>query len=888
MTWVYENVTERLDLESRYNALIHVQGETLDHLSEGVAVFGSDARLRLHNPSFAAIWSLDPELLAGSPHVADIVAACRRPGDDEAKWQRFTACVAGLDENRASVSGRMEHAEDWVIDYATVPLPDGQTMVTFVDVTDSVQVERALVDRNEALLAADSLKNAFIQHVSYELRSPLTNIIGFTQLMADAQVGPLNDKQREYTGYVMSSSMALLAIVNDILDLATIDAGIMELDLGEVDVIDAVSAVIEGLQDRVRETHVDLERDIPSDIGGFVADGKRVRQILFNLLANAIEFSEAGGHVRVSARRDGGMIELAVSDEGPGIPADFLEFVFDRFASRARSGGHGGAGLGLAIVKSLVALHHGTVDISSEEGRGATVTIRLPDAPAGRSRRGGRVRPAGPAGPVAAETLARTIDLADEAATIALAEDIAAILKPGDVVALSGGLGTGKTSLARALIRAVAGEPALEVPSPTFTLVQTYATPRLSLAHFDLYRIGGADELAEIGFEEAVAEGAVLVEWPERAGGLLPSERLDVTLEIAGTGRRAHLSGGSAWAPRLARSLAARAFLEAAGWSGATRRYLVGDASTRIYDRIADGDRRAVLMDWPTGRMLALDDPRARFRAHDVGAFLAVDEGLRALGLSAPEIHAVDRDAGFLLMEDLGTEGVVAGGAPIPERYALAIDVLAAIHAEPRPPVLPLPGGDTHPLIPLDAEALAPDIALFADWYVPHATGRPLGDEARAAFEALWAGLFARLGAGEQSWVLFDMQSPNLFWLPERQGLARLGIIDFQDMFLGPAAYDVAAICHDARATVPLALEADLRARYVAHRRAANSRFDAETFAESCAILAVARTLKNSWRLCPPRRQPGQARLFAAHAPPARLSCPILHRAGSVRPRALV
>jgi signal transduction histidine kinase len=378
MTWVYENVTERLDLESRYNSLIHVQGETLDHLTEGVAVFGSDGRLRLHNPSFAVIWGLDPALLDQKPHVVDIVAACRRAGDDEAAWMRFTASVAGLDESRSSVSGRMDRLDGRVVDYATVPLPDGQTMVTFVDVTDTVQVERALVERNEALEAADTLKNAFIHHVSYELRSPLTNIIGFTQLLADARVGALNERQRDYVGYVMSSSAALLAIVNDILDLATVDAGIMELDLAEVDIAATVDAAIEGLQDRIKESHVRLEKRIPPDIGAFIADSKRVRQILLNLLANAISFSSEGGSVSIGAGREGDMIAFTVSDEGAGIPRDFVGSVFDRFASKGSGTARGGVGLGLSIVKSFVGLHGGTVDIVSEEGMGATVTVRLP------------------------------------------------------------------------------------------------------------------------------------------------------------------------------------------------------------------------------------------------------------------------------------------------------------------------------------------------------------------------------------------------------------------------------------------------------------------------------------------------------------------------------
>ncbi len=381
MTWVYENVTERLDLESRYNALVSVQGETLDHLSEGVAVFGSDGRLRLHNPSFAAVWSLDPALFADSPHIVDIVAACRRPHDDEAMWRRFTTSVAGVDENRGSISGQTEREDGRVIDYATVPLPDGQTMVTFVDVTDSVKVERALVERNEALEAANALKNAFIHHVSYELRSPLTNIIGFAQLLADEHIGTLNAKQREYTGYITSSSASLLAIVNDILDLTTIDAGIMELDLGEVDTQATISAAVDALQDRVAETHVLVETHVDPDATHFVADEKRVRRILTNLIANAVAFSHRNGLVTVSAQRANDMIEFAVADQGPGIPRDFVGNVFDRFVAMPRGSARGGVGLGLSIVRSFVLLHGGTVEIESEENIGSTVKVRLPLRP---------------------------------------------------------------------------------------------------------------------------------------------------------------------------------------------------------------------------------------------------------------------------------------------------------------------------------------------------------------------------------------------------------------------------------------------------------------------------------------------------------------------------
>ncbi len=381
VTWIYENVTERLDLESRYNALIRIQGETLDHLREGVAVFGSDGRLRLHNPAFATIWDLDEDALAVRTHIAAIAEACRQDLDSSAEWDKLTASVAGVDESRASVSGRMERNDGRIIDYATVPLPEGQVMATFVDISDSVQVERALLDRNDALEAADRLKNEFIQHVSYELRSPLTNMIGFTQLIADANIGPLNDKQQEYVGYIMTSGQSLLTIVNDILDLATIDAGIMELELSEVDLDEAVDSAIEGVRDRLTEHNITLEKRIPASIGSLVADEKRLRQILYNLLSNAIGFSRDGGRVSVSARREKESVVLRVEDEGVGIPDDFIGLVFDRFESRPGGSARGGVGLGLAIVRSFVELHGGEVAINSERDKGTTVRIRLPLRP---------------------------------------------------------------------------------------------------------------------------------------------------------------------------------------------------------------------------------------------------------------------------------------------------------------------------------------------------------------------------------------------------------------------------------------------------------------------------------------------------------------------------
>ncbi|MYZ47606.1 sensor histidine kinase [Propylenella binzhouense] len=378
ITYIFENVTQQLSLESRVNALSQLQGETLDHLTEGVAVFGTDGRLRLFNPVFAEIWRLSPAQLDAEPHIGEIIRDCSAIYSDEPTWEAIRIAVTDL-EHGEPVSGRMQRPDDSVIDFATVALPEGMTMLTFVDVTDTARVQRALKERNEALEAADRLKTEFIHHVSYELRSPLTSIIGFAEMISNEAVGSLNERQREYMDHISSSSSALLAIINDILDLATVDAGIMALDLGEVDIRGVAEAAVEGLRDRIAEQKITLDIEIPERIGKFLADEQRVRQILFNLVSNAIRFSNAGGRVEVKAERRGRWVVYTVRDEGVGIPSDLLATIFRPFEAHGTSGHRHGAGLGLSVVKSLVELHHGSIDVKSEEGKGTTVVVRLPE-----------------------------------------------------------------------------------------------------------------------------------------------------------------------------------------------------------------------------------------------------------------------------------------------------------------------------------------------------------------------------------------------------------------------------------------------------------------------------------------------------------------------------
>jgi signal transduction histidine kinase len=378
MTYLFVDETERLALERDYNILIGVQRETLDSLKEGVAVFGTDGRLRLKNSSFAEIWHLSRRVLGEEPHIDDFIAVAREQFDDPATWTRLSRAVTSFNEHREEFTGQMVRPDGTFVDYASMPLPDGGTLMTFADVTDNKRYQRALEERNDALVAADRIKNAFISHVSYKLRTPLTSIIGFSEMLSNPALGKLSIKQQEYLGDISNSSKELLAIIDDILTLATIDAGTMALKQEPIDVPAVIDAAILGVREAAQRGRLSLHIAVADDATRLVGDEARVRQILFNLLSNAVVFSQPGGIVTVTSQREDEMLAFTVEDQGVGIPKDEQWKVFDRFESGSHGSGHRGAGLGLAIVKSLVELHGGTVELESEPGQGTRVTVRLP------------------------------------------------------------------------------------------------------------------------------------------------------------------------------------------------------------------------------------------------------------------------------------------------------------------------------------------------------------------------------------------------------------------------------------------------------------------------------------------------------------------------------
>lgn len=378
LVFAMEDVTDRMALESSYNTLIEVQRETLNNLHEGVAVFGGDGRLKLWNPELTRIWGYPAEVLDGGPHIAELVEAAREFFPEDADWPRLKQRIIVMVTDRGVRSGRLRRADDSVIRYSVVPLPDGNTVLSFLDVTDSAQVERALRERNIALENADRIKSEFIGNVSYELRTPLNAIVGFTEILDNRYFGDLTDRQAEYIECILQASTHLMALIDDILDLATIEAGYMSLDLQEVDVQSLMGGLADVASDRAEQAGLKIEIDCPDDIGTLPADSVRLRQALFNLVSNAIQFTPAGGVITLSARREDDDMLLTVSDTGIGIAPEHQSRVFQKFERGDPSARESGTGLGLALVKSLIELHGGKVELDSAPGEGTRATCRLP------------------------------------------------------------------------------------------------------------------------------------------------------------------------------------------------------------------------------------------------------------------------------------------------------------------------------------------------------------------------------------------------------------------------------------------------------------------------------------------------------------------------------
>ncbi|MBX2834441.1 MAG: PAS domain-containing sensor histidine kinase [Micavibrio sp.] len=378
----FEDVTSRLELESSYNTLIAVQKETLDNLGEAVTVFGGDGRIKLWNPAYARLWKLNPEDLEGEPHITTVVDKVKS-FFDPAEWMDRREKMISKALNREMNEGRLTRADNSHIEYSTVPLPDGGVLIAYIDVTDSVRVENALREKNAALEAAERLKLDFLANVSYQLRTPLNAIMGFNEILSQEFFGPLNERQKEYTHDMNAASEKLLGLINDILDLATLEAGYMDMSRADVSIYTLVTDVKELVSEWARKGSIEIHVSCAKNIGKINADEKRLKQALVNVIRNAINFTPEGGKIEIAAKKLKEGIEIAVIDNGVGVDKEDKMRIFEPF-ERAHGGvqdgrqTRSGAGLGLALVKNIISVHGGEVSLESEPGQGTTVTIFLP------------------------------------------------------------------------------------------------------------------------------------------------------------------------------------------------------------------------------------------------------------------------------------------------------------------------------------------------------------------------------------------------------------------------------------------------------------------------------------------------------------------------------
>lgn len=375
----FEDVTSRLELESSYNTLIAVQKETLDNLAESVVVYGGDGRLKLWNPSFAKLWDLNPEDLEGGPHINKIID--RKSGffvPEDWPNIRKTLLAQGLE--REVREGKLVRTDGVYVWYATMPLPDGGVMVSYYDVSDTQRVENALRDKNAALEAAEQLKTDFLANVSYQLRTPLNAIMGFAEILGNQYFGELNSRQKEYTSGIHESGERLISLIDDILDLSTIEAGYLELKKEPVQIKPMLEALYDLTTEWARKHKLDVKLSCPDNTGSVMADERRLKQALLNLIRNAINFTPEGGKINISADKTGDSVKISISDTGVGIAKSDMKRIFqpfERIPTGRNDAGNAGAGLGLSLVKNIIELHGGQIEIASVEGQGTTATVLL-------------------------------------------------------------------------------------------------------------------------------------------------------------------------------------------------------------------------------------------------------------------------------------------------------------------------------------------------------------------------------------------------------------------------------------------------------------------------------------------------------------------------------
>ncbi|MBL4595063.1 MAG: PAS-domain containing protein [Robiginitomaculum sp.] len=374
LLYIFEDISDQLTLQTKFNTLISVQRETLNKLTEAVAVFGSDGGLRLHNEAFVALWQLqDVNLALGEP-FREIAQHSHALFPDQQYWDEMQATITDMSpEVRGHRQAEIKRADGKILTWVSWPLSDGATVIAWVDITDTKMVEKSLVEKNEAMETVVRLKADFVSHVSYQLRDPLNTIVGYAGMLNENMAGELKEKQRGAVESILTAGNQLTTVFMNILDIAAIDAGTLELQLGDVDLFQVIEEVVQLAQTHAEDTKIKIIIDCPNDIGMIRADAARLKQVMYNLLANAVKFSSANNQITIGGVREGKEVRLWVADQGIGLDPKDQSKVFDEF----ESGDRGGAGLGLALVRKLIHMHGGRVTFQSEVGTGTVVTCHL-------------------------------------------------------------------------------------------------------------------------------------------------------------------------------------------------------------------------------------------------------------------------------------------------------------------------------------------------------------------------------------------------------------------------------------------------------------------------------------------------------------------------------
>jgi signal transduction histidine kinase len=374
---IFEDRTEQLRLASARDTLLRVRAATFDNLFEAVGVFASDGRLALWNNRFRELWRFDEAVLAAHPRIDALLQHIRKQLRNANHAGLVRELVRSATVERKQRGGRVALTDGREFEFAAVPLPDGNALFAMLDVTASRTVEAALRERAEALEAADRLKTAFVSNMSYELRTPLTSIAGFAEMLAAGYAGALPQAAADYVAAILESVSRLGTLIDDVLDLTQSDSGSLLLAEDEVDLAELCREAGESFRDQANRRGIDFAIEIEPDAGAITGDRRRLRQSIDNLLKNAFAYTDGGGRVLLHASGDDDRAEIHVSDNGRGIsPADQAR-VFDRF-NRTEDRREAALGLGLPLAKQFVEAHGGTIELLSQVGQGTTVTVRLP------------------------------------------------------------------------------------------------------------------------------------------------------------------------------------------------------------------------------------------------------------------------------------------------------------------------------------------------------------------------------------------------------------------------------------------------------------------------------------------------------------------------------